>query len=122
MAQSDLPSDPLAAHDVLLQRAERLYSVRREERRKPLPEQSQAEVRLVRGSRIELLSAEILDVSHSGMRLAGFVNQTVQQGDRCEIRVLTSAATTASVWATVLWVKPHPLIQVFGVEFDERQP
>jgi hypothetical protein len=40
MAQSDLPSDPLAAHEVLLQRAEQLYSVRREERRKPLPEQS----------------------------------------------------------------------------------
>jgi hypothetical protein len=121
MAQSDLPSDPLAAHDVLLQRAEQLYNVRREERRKPLPEQSQAEVRLLRGGRVELLSAEILDVSHSGMRLAGFVNQAVQQGDRCEIRVLSSATTAAGVWATVRWVEPHPLIQVFGVEFDERQ-
>jgi hypothetical protein len=120
MAQSDLPSDPLAAHEVLLQRAEHLYSVRREERRKPLPEQSKAEVRLVRGGRVDVLLAEILDVSHSGMRLAGFVDHKVQQGDRCEISV-QSVASPVSHWATVRWVEPHPLIQVFGVEFDQPQ-
>ncbi len=119
MAQSDLPSDPLAAHEVLLQRAEQLYSVRREERRKPLPEQSKAEVRLVRGGRVDLLLVEILDVSHSGMRLAGFVDHKVQQGDRCEITMQSSP--TSSLWATVRWVEPHPLIQVFGVEFDQLQ-
>jgi len=120
MAHSDLPSDPLAAHDVLLQRAAQLNSVRREERRKPLPEQAKAEVRLLRGGRVELLQAEILDVSRSGMRLAGFVDHPVQQGDRCEISV-QSVVSTVSHWATIRWVEPHPLIQVFGVEFDQPQ-
>jgi hypothetical protein len=120
MAQPDLPSDPLAAHDVLLQRAEKLNSVRREERRKPLPDQSRAEVRLLRGNAAELLVAEILDVSRSGMRLAGFVDKPVQQGDRCEITVQTGVSPI-SHRATVRWVEPHPLIQVFGVEFDAPQ-
>jgi hypothetical protein len=120
MAQPDLPSDPLAAHDVLLQRAEMLNSVRREERRKPLPDQSRAEVRLLHGNAADLLVAEILDVSRSGMRLAGFVDKTVQQGDRCEITVQTGVSPI-SHRATVRWVEPHPLIQVFGVEFDAPQ-
>jgi hypothetical protein len=120
MAQSDLPSDPLAAHDVLLQRAEILNSVRREERRKPLPDQSRAEVRLLHGNAADLLVAEILDVSRSGMRLAGFVDKPVQRGDRCEIRVQTGVITNSHC-ATVRWVEPHPLIQVFGIEFDVPQ-
>ena len=64
--------------------------------------------------------AEILDVSDNGMRLAGFADRPVQQGDRCEISVET-LNTTISHWATVRWVEPHPLIQVFGVEFDPLQ-
>jgi hypothetical protein len=48
------------------------------------------------------------------------VDHRVQQGDRCEISV-QSVASQVSHWATVRWVEPHPLIQVFGVEFDVQQ-
>lgn len=117
MTQSHLPSDPFAAHELVMQRAEQVFEQRREERRKPLPEQAQADVRVIRSAGVQRIAAEILDVSRSGMRLAAFVDQPLRQGDRCEI--LIQGATAASGrWATVRWVEPHPLILVFGVQFD----
>ena len=117
MAQSDLPRDPLAAHEVVMQRAEAVLERRQEERRKPLPEQAQAQVCFVRLKGSECIQAEVLDVSTSGMRLAAFANDTIHQGDRCEIAV-QGQDIEGPRWATVRWIKPHPLIQVFGVQFD----
>jgi len=61
--------------------------------------------------------AEVLDVSPSGMRLAAFANHSVAQGDRC---MITNEAvdTATGRWATVRWVNQHPLIQVFGVQYE----
>ena len=117
MTQSHLPKDPLAAHEVVMQRAEQVFEQRREERRKPLPEQSQAEVRFARGLGLERIQAEVIDLSSSGMRLAAFANEQIKAGDRCTISVQGSE-TTEPRWATVRWIDPHPMIQVFGVEFD----
>lgn len=116
MPQSHLPRDPFAAHEVVMQRAEQVYEQRQEERRKPLPEHARADVRF-EGLGGVRLSAEVLDVSPSGMRLAAFVDQAVQQGDRCQIVVLGDHASRPRM-ATVRWVTPHRLIQVFGVEFE----
>lgn len=117
MTQSHLPKDPLAAHEVVMQRAEQVFELRREERRKPLPEQTQAEVRFARGAGLERVKAEVLDISRCGMGLAAFANEKILIGDRCTITVLGSEPSKPR-WATVRWVDPHPLIQVFGVEFD----
>lgn len=117
MAQSHLPTDPLAAHQVVMQRAEQVFEQRREQRRKPLPEQAVAEVSVVRRQGTDRIQAEVLDVSSSGMRLAAFANDQIQVGDRCGIAV-TGDDANATRWATVRWVKPHPMIQVFGVQFD----
>lgn len=117
MAQSDLPSDPLAAHEVVMKRAEQLFERRREERRNPLPEQAQAEVGFARGLGLERIQAEVLELSTSGMRLAAFADHQVQQGDRCAITVQGNAKIDGR-WAKVIWVNQHPLIQVFGVQFD----
>jgi hypothetical protein len=119
MPQSGLPLDPLAAHEVVMQRAQQAYDRRADQRRKPLPDEARAEVRLFRGSVIERLDAEVLDLSSTGMRLAAFVNQRVAVGDRCEIFV-GSHHDCRSHHATVRWVEPHPLIQVFGVEFEHE--
>jgi len=56
-------------------------------------------------------------VSPSGMRLAAFANHSVAQGDRC---MITNEAvdTATGRWATVRWVNQHPLIQVFGVQYE----
>jgi hypothetical protein len=117
MAQSHLPKDPLAAHEVVMQRAEQVFEQRLEERRKPLPDQSTAEVRFARGVGLERIQAEVLDISRCGMGLAAFANETILIGDRCTIAVL-GTETSEPRWATVRWVDPHPMIQVFGVEFD----
>jgi len=117
MAQSHLPSDPFEAHALVVQRAEQEFEQRREQRRKPLPDQAQAIVRLVRSAGVQRVVAEILDESRSGMRLAAFVDHPLRQGDRCEILV-QEAQLSGGRWATVRWVEPHPLIQVFGVQFD----
>ncbi|MEB3235986.1 MAG: PilZ domain-containing protein [Cyanobacteriota bacterium] len=117
MAQSHLPKDPLAASEVVMQRAELMADQRRESRRKPLPEQAQAELSFVRRQGLERIQAEVLDLSSSGMRLAAFANEQIQEGDRCEIAVHANG-TVAQHSATVRWVKPHPMIQVFGVQFD----
>ena len=120
MAQSHLPKDPFAAHEQVMQRAEQVLQQRREDRRKPLPEQAEAEVSVVRRVGMERISAEVLDLSPSGMRLAAFANEQVHEGDRCAITVPGSEATGPR-WATVRWVKPHPMIQVFGVQFDQPE-
>lgn len=117
MADSDLPRDPLAAHEVVMQRAEAVLERRNEERRKPLPEQTQAEVCFVRHQGSQSIQAEVLEVSTTGMRLAAFANDSIHQGDRCEIAVQGQDPVVRR-WATVRWIKPHPLIQVFGVQFD----
>ena len=117
MAPSDLPSDPFAAHEVVLQRAQQEQERRTQDRRKPLPEQTQAEVSFLRRVGLERIAAEVLDVSSSGMRLAAFADHPIAAGDRCTIRLL-GEATNPARWATVRWIKPHPMIQVFGVQFD----
>ncbi len=119
MPQSHLPRDPLAAHEVVMERASQLYEHRTEERRKPLPEQTQAEVQFVRHPVMECIQAEVLDVSPSGMRLAAFAHQQINAGDRCEITVKANPLIVGR-WATVRWVDPHKLIRVFGVQFDSR--
>ena len=117
MAQSQLPTDPLAAHAVLVQRAEHFYDQRNEARRSPLPEEAQVELRLIGARGIQSLVAEVIDVSTTGMRLAAFADQPVQQGDRCQITTVSNGQPLMR-WATTRWVQQHPLIQVFGVEFD----
>lgn len=117
MPQSHLPNDPLAAHEVLMQRAEQLQERRSQERRNPLPEQAVVELCFVRRRAMQCIKAEVIDLSASGMRLAAFADQQIEAGDRCEISV-HSNHNIAGCWATVRWVKPHPLIQVFGVQFD----
>lgn len=117
MAQSHLPKDPFAAHEQVMQRAEQVFEQRREERRKPLPEQAQAEVSFLRRAGLERIQAEVLDLSSGGMRLAAFANERIEQNDRCAITV-RGAQQAEARWATVRWVKPHPMIQVFGVQFD----
>ena len=117
MTQSHLPRDPLAAHELVMQRAQQVFERRAEERRKPLPEQIKASVSFVRHQAAQSIQAEVLDLSSTGMRLAAFANDTIRQGDRCQIAVLGQEIEPPR-WATVRWVKPHPLIQVFGVQFD----
>lgn len=119
MTPSHLPKDPFAAHEQVMQRAEQVLEQRREERRKPLPEKAVAEITVQRGLAMARIQAEVLDVSATGMRLAAFANEQIQQGDRCTISVQDSDHCEPRA-ATVRWVKPHPLIQVFGVQFDPQ--
>ena len=117
MTQSHLPRDPFAAHEVVMERAQQVVERRREERRKPLPEEAPVNVCFVRHNTKDMIQAEVLDVSPSGMRLAAFANQNIGQGDRC---MITNEAVDAATgrWATVQWVNQHPLIQVFGVQYE----
>jgi len=122
MTQTHLPSDPFAAHDVVLARAQEAMERRQQERRKPLPEHAQVEVCFFRSKESSSIQAEVLDVSSSGMQIAAFANHQIQSGDRCTI---TMAALSEPFdrhetlrWATVRWVSQHPFIQVFGVQFD----
>lgn len=117
MAQSHLPKDPFAAHEQVMQRAEQVQEQRGEERRKPLPEKAVAELSIKRGVAVERIQAEVLDVSATGMRLAAFANEQIREGDQCTILIQDSEYGEPRS-ATVRWVKPHPLIQVFGVQFD----
>ena len=113
-----LPKDPLAAHAQVMERAQQASEQRSEQRFKPLPEQAQALFRLAREPAIGLLSAEIIDMSAGGMRLAAFVDAPVREGDRCAITVQGSP-TPVERWATVRWLEAHALIKVFGVEFED---
>jgi len=117
MAQSHLPSDPLAAHAVVMQRAQQVMERRSDERRKPLPEHAEATVSFTGRPGSASIQAEVLDVSSGGMRLAAFAHAEIQIGDGCLITLAGSPAQAAQK-ATVRWVKPHPMIQVFGVQFD----
>ncbi|MEB3235403.1 MAG: hypothetical protein VKM98_08240, partial [Cyanobacteriota bacterium] len=90
MAQSHLPKDPFAAHEQVMQRAEQVREQRGEERRKPLPEKAVAQLSIKRGVAVERIQAEVLDVSPTGMRLAAFANEQIQQGDHCTITVQDS--------------------------------
>ena len=117
MPDSNLPRDPLEAHEVVKRRAEELYERRREQRHNPLPEHAQALVSFVRRVGMQTIQAEVLDVSRDGMRLAAFAHQTIEPDDRCQITV-EGSDTLINRWATVRWVEAHPLIRVFGVEFD----
>lgn len=110
--------DPFAAHEAVMKRAEQLLDRRGEEHRSPLPENAHAEVCFFNRSRSSLVMAEVLELSAAGMRLAAFADQPVEEGERCEIKFQGCESLQTSL-ATVRWIKQHPLIQVFGVEFDQ---
>lgn len=117
MAQSQLPKDPFAAYAQVKQRARLVFERRGEERRNPLPEQAVARLSFQRGVAIVHIQAEVLDVSSTGLRLAAFAKEQIQQGDHCTITI-QAAEPDQPRSATVRWVKTHALIQVFGVQFD----
>lgn len=117
MAQSQLPKDPFAAYAQVMQKAQQLVERRGEERRKPLPEQAVARLSFQRGVATEHIQADVLDVSSTGLRLAAFAKEQIQQGDHCTITI-PAAEPSQPRSATVRWVKSHALIQVFGVQFD----
>lgn len=117
MAQSHLPKDPFAAYEQVAQMAQQVLERRGDERRKPLPEQAVAQLNFKRGAATERILAEVLDVSSTGMRLAAFANEQIQQGDHCTLTIQDLELNQPRS-ATVCWVNPHTLIQVFGVQFD----
>jgi len=103
-----------------MERAQQLQDQRREQRFKPLPEQSQASFRLLSQPFQGPWSAEIIDMSTGGMRLAAFVDAPIQQGDGCVITVENSVAPSERR-GTVRWLEAHALIKVFGVQFEDEQ-
>ena len=104
-----------------MQRAQEVHERRHDDRRKPLPEQAQVTVSIVRARETDVIQAEVLDVSPTGMRLAAFAHSLIQKEDRCEISTFGDDELGHAAmhrWATVRWVNQHPMIQVFGVLFD----
>ena len=117
MAQSQLPRDPFAAYEQVMQKAQQVFERRGEERLKPLSEQAVARLSFERGDATEHIQADVLDVSSTGLRLAAFAKEQIQQGARCTITI-PAAEPNQPRSATVRWVRSHTLIQVFGVQFD----
>ena len=85
MPESGIPKDPLAAHEVVIQRVRQFDERRKEQRRIPLPDEATVNVTMFRNQWIHRFAAEVIEIGMRGMRLAASVDQDIRLGDHCEI-------------------------------------
>ncbi|NDC34295.1 MAG: hypothetical protein EBZ51_02635 [Synechococcaceae bacterium WB9_2_112] len=117
MPESGIPKDPLAAHEVVIQRVRQFDERRKEQRRIPLPDEATVNVTMFRNQWIHRFAAEVIEIGMRGMRLAASVDQDIRLGDHCEISFSTSQLSGRNRMV-VRWLQTHELIQVFGVEAE----
>jgi PilZ domain len=67
-----------------------------------------------------LLDADVIELSPNGMRLAVAPGIRCKTGDRCLIEIQPTLQTCLKLQAEIRWVEEHPLITVFGVQFEQR--
>jgi len=66
----------------------------------------------------EVLDADVVDLSASGMRLAVRAGVRCSEGDLCQITVQLSSTRRLQLSGEIRWSKHHPYITVFGVLLD----
>jgi PilZ domain len=73
----------------------------------------------------ELIDADVIDVSSSGMRLAVSSVYKPKQGTTCIVQLTPDGCQNLQLQGEIRWMEEHPLITVFGVllepESDKNQ-
>jgi c-di-GMP-binding flagellar brake protein YcgR len=70
------------------------------------------------GEEASPLRGEILDISADGMKIALSGSHPIALHQICRIRAGDPDATVYRLTGNVRWVDTHPLITVFGIQFD----